>query len=225
MAQKRMFNKQIIDSDPFLSMPSTTRLLYYDLGMRADDDGFVNNPHQIIQSTGASEDDLKLLIAKNFIIPFPIGIVVIKHWWLHNYIASDRYHETVYSEEKAQLHLKKNKVYTLEEDVEDKPYQKIIDYLNEKSGKKFRVGSEVKRLIDARYKAGATEQDFYTVIDNMCSKWLNDEKMRDYLRPITLFGTKFDSYLNATPQITMNNGFERLLANELSGNSEDTGTY
>ena len=78
-------------------------------------------------------------------------------------------------------------------------YKNIIDYLNEKTGKKFRIGKDVTKLIDARVNTGASEQDFFTVIDNMCSKWLNDPKMSDYLRPITLFGNKFDSYLNATP--------------------------
>lgn len=79
--------------------------------------------------------------------------------------------------------------------------RRILDHLNEKTGKKYRTGSEVTRLIKARLNSGAKEEDFYTVIDNMCSKWLNDPKMNEYLRPITLFGTKFDSYLNATPQI------------------------
>lgn len=218
MAEKRMFTKKIIDSDAFLDMPATSRLLYYDLNMRADDDGFVNSPKRICALTGASEDDLNILVAKNFVIPFPTGVLVIKHWWLHNYISKDRYHETAYTDEKSQLTLKENKVYTLSEPAEDRPYQKIIDYLNYKANKKFRLGSEVTRLIDARFNAGATEQDFYVVIDNMCSKWGNDEKMRDYLRPITLFGSKFDSYLNATPQIS--NGFERLMY-DVSRNSED----
>ena len=79
-------------------------------------------------------------------------------------------------------------------------YERIINYLNEKTGKHFKVGNEVKVKIDARINAGATEQDFYTVIDNKCAQWLNDQKMNEYLRPITLFGNKFDSYLNAMPE-------------------------
>ena len=113
MAERRMFAKTIIDSDAFLDMPLSTQALYFHLSMRADDDGFINNPKKIQRMVGASEDDLKLLIAKRFIIPFESGIVVIKHWKIHNYIRSDRYKETVYQEEKAMLTEKDNKGYTL----------------------------------------------------------------------------------------------------------------
>ena len=113
MAERRMFAKTIIDSDAFIEMPISARLLYYDLSMRADDDGFLNNPKKIQRMIGCSEDDLKLLIAKNFIIPFESGVVVIKHWKIHNYIRNDRYKETVYQEEKALLQTKENKAYTL----------------------------------------------------------------------------------------------------------------
>lgn len=108
-----MFAKTIIDSDVFLDMPLSTQALYFHLSMRADDDGFINNPKKIQRIIGSSDDDLKLLIAKNFIIPFESGIVVIKHWKIHNYIRNDRYKETVYQEEKALLDTKGNKAYTL----------------------------------------------------------------------------------------------------------------
>lgn len=113
-AERRMFAKTVIDSDAFLDMPLSSQSLYFHLGMRADDDGFVNNPKKIQRMIGASEDDLKLLIAKKFIIPFDSGVVVIKHWKIHNYIQNDRYKETVYLEEKSQLHLKDNGGYTLD---------------------------------------------------------------------------------------------------------------
>lgn len=113
MAERRMFAKTIIDSDAFLDMPLSTQSLYFHLSMRADDDGFINNPKKIQRMIGASDDDLKLLVAKNFIIPFESGIVVIKHWKIHNYIQSDRYKQTVYQEEKALLEVKKNKAYTI----------------------------------------------------------------------------------------------------------------
>jgi hypothetical protein len=113
VAERRMFAKTIIDSDVFLDMPLSTQALYFHLSMRADDDGFINNPKKIQRIIGASDDDLKLLIAKNFIIPFESGIVVIKHWKIHNYIRNDRYKETVYQEEKALLDTKGNKAYTL----------------------------------------------------------------------------------------------------------------
>lgn len=113
MAERRMFAKTIIDSDAFLEMPLSTQALYFHLGMRADDDGFVNSPKRIQRLINCSDDDLKLLIAKNFIIPFESGVVVIKHWKIHNYIRSDRYKETTYLEEKQQLTLKENNAYTL----------------------------------------------------------------------------------------------------------------
>jgi len=113
MADRRMLTKQILDSDAFMDMPLSSQALYVHLNMRADDDGFVNNPKKIQRMIGASDDDLKLLIAKKFIIPFESGIVVIKHWKMHNYIAKDRYKETVYQEEKSLLEIKDNNSYTL----------------------------------------------------------------------------------------------------------------
>lgn len=105
----------IVDSDAFLDMPATSQLLYFHLGMRADDDGFVNSPKRIQRMVGASEDDLKLLIAKGFLIIFESGVVVIKHWRINNTIQSDRYKETTYKEELSMLKIKKNKAYTLSE--------------------------------------------------------------------------------------------------------------
>ena len=111
MAQKRMFAKTIIDSDAFLDMSLSTQALYFHLNMRADDDGFVNNPKKIQRMIGAGDDELKMLIAKKFIIPFESGVCVIKHWRIHNYIQNDRYKETMYLEEKSHLILKENKAY------------------------------------------------------------------------------------------------------------------
>ena len=108
-----MFSQQITDSDSFLDMPLSAQALYFHLGMTADDDGFVNNPKRIQRVIGANEDDLKLLIAKKFIIAFESGVVVIKHWKINNAIRSDRYTPTVYTEEKALLNEKSNKAYTL----------------------------------------------------------------------------------------------------------------
>ena len=103
-----MFAKTIIDSDSFVDMPLSTQALYFHLSMRADDDGFINNPKKVQRMIGASEDDLKLLVMKRFIIPFESGIVVIKHWKIHNYIRNDRYKPTVYIEEKNSLAVKEN---------------------------------------------------------------------------------------------------------------------
>ena len=113
MAERRMFAKTIIDSDEFLDMPLSTQALYFHLSMRADDDGFINNPKKIQRSIGATDGDAALLVAKKFIIPFASGVVVIKHWRINNYLRNDRYHETVYQEEKKALSIKKNGAYTL----------------------------------------------------------------------------------------------------------------
>lgn len=112
MAQKRMFTKSIIDSDPFLEMPLSAQALYFHLSMRADDDGFVNNPKRITDYVSASADDLKILLAKRFIIRFDSGVIVIKHWRMHNTLKSDRYRPTVYQDELALLSVKPNKAYT-----------------------------------------------------------------------------------------------------------------
>lgn len=111
MAERRMFAKAIIDSDTFLDMPLSTQALYFHLSMRADDDGFINNPRKIQRSIGATDDDLKLLIAKQFTIPFDSGVLVIKHWRLHNYIQKDRYKPTIYQDEKSQLNVESNGIY------------------------------------------------------------------------------------------------------------------
>ena len=112
VASRRMFAKTIIDSDAFMDMPLSTQALYFHLSMRADDEGFINNPKKIMRMIGASDDDFKVLSLKNFIIPFESGVVVIKHWKIHNYIQKDRYKPTVYTEEKSKLSVKENGSYT-----------------------------------------------------------------------------------------------------------------
>ena len=112
MAEKRMFTQKIIDSDAFLDMPLSSQALYFHLNMRADDDGFVNNPKRIQRTIGASEDDLKLLIVKRFVIGFDSGVIVIKHWKMHNTLRKDRYNPTQYQEELQTLEIKENSSYT-----------------------------------------------------------------------------------------------------------------
>lgn len=112
-AERRMFAKTIIDSDAFLDMPLSTQALYFHLSMRADDEGFVNNPKKLQRMVGSSDDDLKVLIAKKFIIPFDTGVIVVKHWRMHNYIQNDRFKNTVYQDERSLLEIKNNKSYSL----------------------------------------------------------------------------------------------------------------
>ena len=107
-----MFAKSVIDSDLFLEMPLTAQLLYFHLAMRADDDGFINKPKAIMKMCGCKDDDMKVLFAKRFVIPFESGVCVIRHWKVHNYIPKDRYKETVCKAEKALLIIDKSNIYS-----------------------------------------------------------------------------------------------------------------
>lgn len=113
MAERRMFSKSIIDSDLFLDMPQSAQCLYFHLAMRADDEGFVDAPKKIQRMIGASEDDCRLLIAKKFLIPFETGVVVIRHWRIHNYIQKDRFKGTMYQQERSLLSQDSNGAYQL----------------------------------------------------------------------------------------------------------------
>lgn len=114
MAQRRMMSMHIIDSDAFLDMPVSSQNLYMHMLMRADDDGFVSNPKKISRMIGCSDDDMRVLVSKRFVIPFESGVCVIKHWKIHNYIQKDRYQETKYIEEMAHLEVKENGAYSLD---------------------------------------------------------------------------------------------------------------
>lgn len=113
MAERRMFSKTIIDSDAFLEMPVSTQALYFHLSMRADDDGFINSPKKICRMVGARDDDMDVLLAKKFILFFDSGVIVIKHWRIHNYIQRDRYKPTNYIDEKSQLVVSDNNSYSM----------------------------------------------------------------------------------------------------------------
>ena len=114
MAQKRMFSLSVVDTDKFLEMPISSRLLYYELGMRADDDGFVGNWKKILLFTGLKEDDMKVLISKQFILPFESGVIVIRHWRMNNYLQNDRTKPTIYQDEFKKLELDNNNVYKMD---------------------------------------------------------------------------------------------------------------
>jgi len=119
MAERRMFTKKITESDAFLDMPLSAQALYFHINMAADDEGFVNNPKKIQRMIGASDDDLKLLIMKNFLITYDTGVIVIKHWKMHNYISKDRFHPTVYQDERQMLKVKENGAYTFDDNVQN----------------------------------------------------------------------------------------------------------
>lgn len=111
---KRMFSNDIVGSDAFLEMPVSSQALYFHLNLKADDDGFVN-PKMIMRMVGCGEDDIRVLVAKKFVIPFENGVIVVKHWFINNNkIQKDRYKPTLYTEQKDVLFLKENKSYTLD---------------------------------------------------------------------------------------------------------------
>ena len=224
MAQKRMFDKTITNADDFVEMPISSQVLYFHLSMNADDDGFVNNWKSIMRMIGTKEDDLKVLIAKNYIIPFDSGVIVIKHWRLNNFLRKDRHVVTKYQKELSMLEINDNqeywltngqpsidknsidknsidknsidKIYSLEKQ-DTIPYKEIIDYLNLKTNSNYKHSTnKTKDLIKARINEGFTLDDFKKVIDVKTNEWINDNKMNIYLRPSTLFGTNFESYLN-----------------------------
>lgn len=112
MAQRRMFSLKVVDTDAFMDMPLSAQALYFHLGMRADDDGFVSNARRIQRVVGASDDDFKILLMKRFLLSFESGVIVVKHWRIHNYVKNDRYTPTLYQEEKSTLFTKENGVYT-----------------------------------------------------------------------------------------------------------------
>lgn len=116
MANRRMFSLDVVDTDIFLDLPTSSQALYFHLGMRADDDGFVSSPKRITSMVGANQDDLKLLIAKGFVIPLEGGIVVIRHWKQNNYIQNDRYKKTIYQEQIKQLSVEDG-IYTANTDT------------------------------------------------------------------------------------------------------------
>lgn len=157
MAERRMFAKTIVTSDAFLDMPHSARCLYFTLGMFADDDGFVNNPKSIMRQTGATVDDMNLLIAKKFVLAFDSGVIVIKHWRIHNYIQSDRYHATKYQEEMSLLDVDENKAYTMPVARLDTPcIQDVHEVDTEVRLGKVRLGKD--RLESKRFTPPSREE-------------------------------------------------------------------
>ena len=166
MAQKRMFSLSVVDTDNFLEMPVSARLLYYELGMRADDDGFVDNWKKIMLFTGLKDDDLKLLIAKQFIIPFESGVIVIKHWRMNNYLQKDRTKPTIYQEELSKLGLDDNNVYTLDTKcIHSIDKNRIVENSIDKNNKKEKEERNIKERNDMpNYDwLNMSDEEFYEV--------------------------------------------------------------
>lgn len=249
MAQKRMFDKRITDSDKFTDLPNSSKALYFMAGMNADDRGFFQ-PRRLQKLCGFTDDDFKVLIAKRYFISFESGVMVITDWNKNNYLDKNRMTETEYIDELNLLQLI-NEKYELndacltsvkptfnqnsieENSIEENsidiyspaeqdtiPYQEIINYLNLKTNKHFKHNtSKTKSLIKARIKEGFAVEDFKEVIDKKTNEWLEDSKMNCYLRPETLFGTKFESYLNEKEKSKTNNIFLEIMRDDY-GNRE-----
>lgn len=139
---------KIVDSDAFLDMPLSTQCLYFHLNMRADDDGFVGNPKRIMRIIGASDDDLKLLIAKRFLLIFEDGVVVIKHWRMHNAIRKERYTPTVYTDEKEQLLIKDNKSYSLTSGEPLNVIPNVIPNVRQATATDIDIGIDIDKDLD-----------------------------------------------------------------------------
>lgn len=173
MANKRMFTMKIVDTDAFLDMPLSTQCLYFHLNMRADDDGFIGNPKRIEKIIGANDDDLKLLIAKRFVILFDDGVIVIKHWRMHNTLSRDRYVETSYTDEKKKLLLKDNGSYSLTNgnSIDD---TKLIERSNRQTQKRRKI-DEQKTYSDKDIDLDKDlELDLDTELDKDKEKDIND---------------------------------------------------
>ncbi len=113
MRDRRMFSKRITTDDQFLDMPSSSQCLYFHLCLDSDDEGFISSPKRVMRSCGSNEDDLKILITKGFVIPFESGVVVIRHWYVHNTIRQDRKKNTLYRSELVQLTESAEGIYEL----------------------------------------------------------------------------------------------------------------
>jgi len=168
LAERRMFSKSIIDTDAFLSMPLSTQALYFHLCMRADDDGFVSNPRKIQRMICCTDDDLKLLIAKRYILAFDSGVIVIKHWRIHNYIRKDTYRKTLYLEEKSTLFQKPDGAYTdhpliAPSQTRDEP---VDGSLTQDRIGKDRIGKVSKENIEKETPDKPATETFYSQVRN-----------------------------------------------------------
>lgn len=195
MAERRMFAKTIVTSDAFLDMPLSARCLYFTLGMFADDDGFVNNPKSIMRQVGACTDDLNLLLLKRFILTFESGVIVIKHWKIHNYIRSDRYKETKYIEEKATLMLDEKGAYT-EWDTVGIPLVSQMD-TQEKIGEEKEGEDNFHSFIHSAESEELNSPEYRRkLLGGKIGKgvvFLSDEQMSDLLDKLTI--EEFDYYV------------------------------
>lgn len=164
MADKRMFSKKLVDTDMFLDMPATARLLYYDLAMRADDDGFVGSPRGIMRSTGATNDDMNILLMRRFVLSFDTGVIVIRHWRLHNYIQKDRYKPTTYTNEMAMLSTDDKGVYELDTKC-IQPVSKPCPQVRDRYRDRLEIGQDRERIEIGQVSISAHQEVSEVVVE------------------------------------------------------------
>lgn len=165
MAQKRMFSNSVVESDEFLEMPDSSQNLYFHLSMQADDDGFIDKWKSIMRMTGKKEDDLKILIAKSFVIPFDTGVLVIRHWRLNNYLQKDRYKETIYKDEKSRLTIDKSNVYNLDTECIHSIDKNRLDKISIEKNSKEKEQEESESCGDGFLENDSCEDDFQKVLN------------------------------------------------------------
>lgn len=188
MAERRMLSKKIIDTDLFMDMPTTAKLLYFYMNLHADDDGFIGNAKTVIRMIGANDDDLLILIAKKFLISFDNGILVIKDWRVHNYIRKDTYHETIYTEQKALLDVDSNGSYTSRG-------RGVDESLTQVRLGKDRLGKD--RVVVAESKTENHDNDIPVETENKKPADENDEPFEDAM---SLYRQNASEYMPATAQ-------------------------
>ncbi|EQC90918.1 DNA replication protein [Lactococcus lactis subsp. lactis bv. diacetylactis str. TIFN2] len=175
MAQRRMFSKEVTTSDLFVDMPSSSQLLYFHLGMEADDEGFIGNAKMLSRAYVSNNDDLKLLEAKGFVIAFPSGVTVVKDWNLNNKIRKDRQKPTIYTEEKTLLSLDSKGSYLLGNQVSTIPQPNDNQMSAQDRIGEVRLGKDSigKDSIDASQPNAFQEKSSGEDINSLLSEYLD----------------------------------------------------
>ena len=216
MANRRMFSLDVVDTDIFLDMPASSQNLYFHLGMRADDDGFVSSPRKITKLVNCSRDDLNVLISRGFVIAFADGIVVITHWRQNNYIQKDRYKETVYKNDLESLSIE-NGVYRLDtvriqsgnnleaqvsigkdSIVENKTYSCAFEEFWKAYPRK-KEKSAAYKAYKATLNKGFSEDELMTAVKRYADECKKEQRDSRYIKLCSTFlgpNTPFMDYLN-----------------------------
>lgn len=176
-----MFSMDVVNTDIFLDLPISSQALYFHLGMRADDDGFVSSPKRVTTMIGANLDDLKLLIAKGFVLQFDSGIIVITHWKVNNYLRADRYCPTLHQIEKESLTDNENgySVSTVGIPVVDKAVDKMD------TQERIEIGESKERLVKDN-KSPKTNKIYFPNDESLNQAFLDYLEMRKQIKkPMT----------------------------------------